>query len=110
MTARVATNEMQGILQGALEFTDGLPFNDPWSYCDGNQNRMFKSEMEKGMKPAGKCCRCSVFLFIFFFLGKEMVEGFVFPWTTWKAKNYVPVNNMESQKRLMSPLKTSNSI
>ena len=66
MTARVATNEMQGILQGALEFTDGLLCDDPWSYCDGNQNRMFKSEMEKGMKPAGKCCRCSVFLFIFF--------------------------------------------
>ncbi|KAK2571435.1 hypothetical protein P5673_004028, partial [Acropora cervicornis] len=26
-------------------FKDGI-------YCDGNQNRMFKSEMEKGMKPA----------------------------------------------------------
>ncbi|XP_015764262.1 PREDICTED: MORN repeat-containing protein 5-like [Acropora digitifera] len=40
--------------EGALEFTDGLLCDDPWSYCDGNQNRMFKSEMEKGMKPAGR--------------------------------------------------------
>lgn len=39
--------------EGALEFTDGLLCDDPWTYCDGNQNRMFKSEMEKGMKPAG---------------------------------------------------------
>ena len=81
MKAGVATNEMKGFLQGALEFTDGLPCNDPWAYCDGDHNRMFKSEMEKGMKPAGECCSCSVCLF-FFFLVKERVEKLVFPLKT----------------------------
>ena len=69
------TNKIHGFLQGALEFTDGLMFHEPWSYCDGKLHRAFKSEMEKGIKPAGKFCCCSVFLFLFLFFFFREREG-----------------------------------
>ncbi|XP_068713175.1 MORN repeat-containing protein 5-like [Montipora foliosa] len=42
--------------EGEFEFTDGLQYviEDDWSYCDGREHREFKSEIENGLKPAGR--------------------------------------------------------
>lgn len=42
------------LLQGYFEFADGLRFEmENWNYCDGDSDRVFKSEDENGLKPAG---------------------------------------------------------
>ena len=42
-------------MQGFFEFEDGLRYDfDNWTYGDGDQNRVFKSELENGLRPAGK--------------------------------------------------------
>ena len=28
-----------------------------WAYCDGDNNRVFKSELDNGLKPAGMVLR-----------------------------------------------------
>ena len=40
--------------QGFFEFQDDVRFEiENWAYCDGDNNRVFKSELENGLKPAG---------------------------------------------------------
>ncbi|KAL9960078.1 hypothetical protein ACROYT_G033482 [Oculina patagonica] len=40
---------------GYFEFADGLRVElENWEYCDGDLDRLFKSEEENGLKPAGR--------------------------------------------------------
>nr|XP_058944792.1 MORN repeat-containing protein 5-like [Pocillopora verrucosa] len=42
-------------VEGFFEFQDDVRFEiENWAYCDGDNNRVFKSELENGLKPAGR--------------------------------------------------------
>ncbi|CAH3141632.1 unnamed protein product [Porites lobata] len=42
-------------IEGYFEFSDGLScYLDIWDYCNGDTDRTFKSEVENGLKPAGR--------------------------------------------------------